>query len=135
MVDFVKNTNITIRNNGYMPMGGMPMYGGPMMPMGGMCGPSLFGCGFGGMMPPNNSVAAGMCTGMAARVLMNNPGALKTVGKAIVWPFKMLGKGAVWTYNNALKPAGQWIWNKGLKPFGQWVGGLFSKKSAKTEES
>jgi len=131
----VRNTNITINNNGFMPMGGpmMPM-GGPMMPMGGMYGPSLFGCGFGTMMPPNNDVAAGYCTGAAARMLISTPGALKTVGKIIAWPFKMIGKGASWVYNHALKPAAQWIWNKALKPFGQWIGGLFSKKSPKTNE-
>lgn len=114
-----KTTNITIHNNGYPMMG--PTCG-PMMPMGGCFGPSIFGCGF-GMVPPNNSVAAGMCTGMAARVLISNPGALKTAGQIIAWPFKMIGKGATWLWNHALKPAGQWI------------GGLFTKKSAKAEEA
>lgn len=122
-MNIVRNTNITINNNGFMPMGG-PIIGGPMVPMGGMYGPSLFGCGFaGGIVPPNNEVAAGMCTGMAARMLISTPGALKSVGKVIAWPFKMIGKGAVWVWNHALKPAGQWI------------GGLFTKKSSKTQES
>lgn len=122
-MNIIRNTNITIKNNGFPMMGGpmMPM-GGPMMPMGGMYGPSLFGCGF-GMMPANNEMAAGMCTGMATRALISNPGALKTVGNIIAWPFKMLGKGAVWTWNHALKPAGQWI------------GGLFTKKSSKANEA
>lgn len=142
----VRNTNITINNNGFMPMGGpmMPM-GGPMMPMG-MCGPSLFGCGFAAM-PPNNDVAAGYCTGAAARMLFSTPGALKTVGNIVAWPFKMIGKGASWTYNHLLKPAGEFIWNKGLKPFGQfmwnkalkplgqWIGGLFHKKTPEAENA
>lgn len=143
----VRNTNITI-NNGYGPM--MPM-GGPFIPMGGMapmgmCGPSLFGCGFAAM-PPNNDVAAGYCTGAAARMLFTVPGALKTVGNIVAWPFKMIGKGATWTYNHLLKPAGEFIWNKGLKPFGQfiwnkvlkpfgrWVGGLFHKKTPDAKDT
>lgn len=66
-MNIVRTTNITVNNNGFMPMGGM--LGGPTIGFnGGMLGPSVFGCGFGfgGMMPPNNDVAAGMCTGMAA---------------------------------------------------------------------
>ncbi len=121
-MNIVRNTNITINNNGYFPVGG-PMFGCGR-PTIGMCGPSLFGCGFaGGVYPPNNSVAAGMCTGMAARVLISTPGALKTVGKVIAWPFKMIGKGATWLWNHALKPAGQWI------------GGLFTKKSSEAEKA
>lgn len=118
-MNITKTTNITIKNSGFMPMGG------PIMPMGGFCcGPSLFGFGFGGgMMPPNNDVAAGMCTGMAARMLINTPGALKTAGKIIAWPFKMIGKGAAW------------VWNHALKPFGKWVGGLFTKKADKSQKT
>ncbi len=119
-----KTTNITIKNNGFPMLGGpmMPMCG-PMYPMGGMYGPSLFGYGYAPMMPVNNEMAAGMCTGMAARAVISNPGILKTAGNIIAWPFKMIGKGAVWVWNHALKPAGQWI------------GGLFTKKSSKAEEA
>lgn len=135
-MNIVRTTNITVNNNGFMPMGGM--LGGPTIGFnGGMLGPSVFGCGFGfgGMLPPNNDVAAGMCTGMAAGWLLRTPGALKTVGKVIAWPFKMIGKGATFVWNKAIKPAAQWTYNKILKPIGQWIGGLFhSKKSSKTEK-
>jgi hypothetical protein len=118
-------TNITINNNcptmgfGMTPMARPPMFGS-----------SIFSNCF---MPANNSMAAGYCVGTA----ISNP----FIFKAIAYPFKMLGKGAAWTYNKAikpaanfvwnkaLKPAGNFVWNKVLKPFGQWVGGLFSKKS------
>jgi hypothetical protein len=120
-----KITNITINN--------YPMMGGRFTPMGmpSMFGGSIFGGGF--CMPANNSMAAGFCVGTA----LSNP----FIFKAIAYPFKMLGKGAAWTFNKAikpaatfvwnkaLKPAGQFIWNKALKPFGQWVGRLFTKKS------
>lgn len=123
-MQIVRNTNITINNNGYMPMGGM--INTPTTFGGGMYGPSLFGCGFGmasPMMPPNNDVAAGMCTGMAAGWLLRTPGALKTVGKVIAFPFKMIGKGAAW------------VWNKAIKPFGQWVGGLFTSNASKSQKT
>jgi hypothetical protein len=113
-------TNITINNCPTMGFGMSPMARPPMF------SGSIF-------MPANNSMAAGYCVGTA----IGNP----FIFKAIAYPFKMLGKGAAWTYNNAikpaanfvwnkaLKPAGNFVWNKVLKPFGQWVGGLFSKKS------
>lgn len=47
----------------------------------------------------------------------------------------MIGKGATFVWNKAIKPAAQWTYNKILKPIGQWIGGLFhSKKSSKTEK-
>jgi hypothetical protein len=128
-------TNITINNNCPTPMGfGMS----PMRPP--MFGCSIFSNCF---MPMNNSMAAGFCVGTA----VSNP----FMFKALAFPFVMLGKGAAWTYNNAikpaanfvwnkalkpagkfvwnnvLKPAGNFVWNNALKPFGQWVGGLFKK--------
>jgi hypothetical protein len=107
-------TNITIKNN-YPTMGG----GFGMFPMGrpSMFGGSIFSNCF---MPANNSMAAGYCVGTA----VSNP----FIFKAVAYPFKMLGKGAAWTYNKAIKPAASFVWNKVFKPFGQWVGGLFSKK-------
>lgn|SRR5574344_221034 len=125
MYNISKTTNITINNCGY----GMPMGGGPMMPMGGMWGPSLFSMS---CMPANNSVAAGQCCGFAAGLLLSIPGALKTAGKVIAWPFKTAWNGAKWVFNNAIKPAATWVYNHALKPIGKWIGGLFSSKSDKT---
>ncbi len=127
-MNITKTTNITINNPCGMPLG-TPIAG---FGIGGMCGPSVFGFGYySGCMPANNSVAAGMCTGLAASALIRNPEAAKALGKVIAFPFKMAYEGGKWLWNHALKPAGKaigqaagWVWN-------HTIGALFSKKSDK----
>ncbi len=37
-----------------------------------------------------------------------------------------IGKAATWTWNKAIKPAGEFMWNSVLKPVGKAIGNFFS---------
>lgn len=103
----IQNTTINIKNTGFW--GGCGMQS-PMLGFG--MGGSVFGCGFaGGMMPANNTMAAGFCCGALLRGL-TLPGVTKAIGKGATW-----------------------VWNHALKPFGNWVGGLFKSKKTTTQKA
>ncbi|MBR1775528.1 hypothetical protein IJ750_00435 [bacterium] len=104
----------------------------------GCCMPGVFGYGFGvGMNPFGCCGAAAMIGaqlgyGLAGSGLLG--GIFKGIGTALGWCGSMIGKGASFLWNKALKPVCSFAWNKVLKPAGKavwnglkWCGSMIGK--------
>lgn len=107
--------------------GGAPMMGTPVSIFGGGCSCNN-GCGSysdnSGMKSIGKGLlwgsVAGLGIGLIAKFHEPIWNGIKAAGQGIA-------KGAVWLWDNALKPAGEWIYDKVLCPIGSFFRRLFGK--------